>query len=259
MAGEARSIKIKIDNVGKVFQSRDGETQVLQNVTMDIYDNEFVCVVGPSGCGKSTLLNILAGLTPPSSGTAYCNGEPILGTGPQRGVVFQQYALFPWLTVLKNVRFALELRGIRGKEADELAMQYIEGVHLADFANHYPKELSGGMKQRVAIARAYAANPEVLLMDEPFGALDAQTRMQLQNDLLEMWSKDRKTCFFITHDVEEAVFLSQRIAIMKAHPGTIQEIIDVPLPYPRTQDIKMSDEFASIKNAVWRQVYTEFL
>ncbi len=159
----------------------------LNGVTLDIHDNEFICVVGPSGCGKSTLLNIIAGLLEPTSGEVYCDGKLVEGTGTDRGVVFQQYALFPWLTVKKNVRFALEMRGIKGKEADELAMKYLEKVDLVKFANHYPKELSGGMKQRVAIARAYAAEPQVLLMDEPFGALDAQTRTQLQSELLETW------------------------------------------------------------------------
>ncbi|MCD8006380.1 MAG: ABC transporter ATP-binding protein [Oscillospiraceae bacterium] len=259
MAGQTRNVRLRLENVCKSFKSRDGESLILDNINLDIYDNEFLCVVGPSGCGKSTLLNILAGLTDATSGTAYCDGVPIEGTGTERGVVFQQYALFPWLTVKKNVMFALEMRGIKGKEAEELAISYLEGVHLEDYANHYPKELSGGMKQRVAIARAYAAEPEVLLMDEPFGALDAQTRMVLQGDLLETWNKDRKTCFFITHDVEEAVFLSQRIVVMSTHPGRIQNIIDVPLPYPRTQELKMSPEFNEIRMDVWKQVYSEIL
>ncbi len=259
MAGQERNVKLRLENVCKVFKNRDGESLVLEDINLDIYDNEFLCVVGPSGCGKSTLLNILAGLTEASSGTAYCNGTPIEGTGTERGVVFQQYALFPWLTVKKNVMFALEMRGIKGKEADKLAMEYLEGVHLSDYANHYPKELSGGMKQRVAIARAYAAEPEVLLMDEPFGALDAQTRMVLQSDLLETWNKDRKTCFFITHDVEEAVFLAQRIVVMSTHPGRIMSTIDVPLPYPRTQELKMTPEFNEIRMNVWKQVYSDIL
>ncbi len=259
MAGQERNVKLRLENVCKTFRNRDGESLILDNINLDIYDNEFLCVVGPSGCGKSTLLNILAGLTDATSGIAYCNGNPIDGTGTERGVVFQQYALFPWLTVKKNVMFALEMRGIKGKEADELAMQYLEGVHLGDYANHFPKELSGGMKQRVAIARAYAAEPEVLLMDEPFGALDAQTRMVLQSDLLETWNKDRKTCFFITHDVEEAVFLAQRIVVMSTHPGRIVNTIDVNLPYPRTQELKMSPKFNEIRMDVWKQVYSDIL
>ena len=183
MAGEARNLKntsehvrVRIDNVRKVFNGRNGEMVALNGVSLDIHDNEFICVVGPSGCGKSTLLNIIAGLLEPTDGKVYCDGKEVTGTGTERGVVFQQYALFPWLTVKKNVMFALEMRGVKGKQAEEEAMKYLQMVDLAKFADHYPKELSGGMKQRVAIARAYAAEPSVLLMDEPFGALDAQTR-----------------------------------------------------------------------------------
>ena len=211
MAGEERVTKLKIDNVKKIYQTRKGEMTALNGVNLDIKENEFICVVGPSGCGKSTLLNIIAGLDTPTSGAVYIDGKKIEGTGTERGVVFQQYALFPWLTVKKNVMFALEMRGIKGKQAEEEAMKYLEMVQLEKFAEHYPKELSGGMKQRVAIARAYAAEPEVLLMDEPFGALDAQTRTQLQTELLETWQREKKTCFFITHDVEEAIILAQTV------------------------------------------------
>ena len=211
---EGAPVKVHIDNVVKKFNGRNGEMIALNGVTLDIHDNEFICVVGPSGCGKSTLLNIIAGLLEPTSGQVNCDGKLVEGTGTDRGVVFQQYALFPWLTVKKNVRFALEMRGIKGKEADELAMKYLEKVDLTKFANHYPKELSGGMKQRVAIARAYAAEPQVLLMDEPFGALDAQTRTQLQSELLQTWERDMKTCFFITHDVDEAIILAQKVIVM---------------------------------------------
>ena len=193
MAGEARAVKVRIDRVSKVFDGRNGKTEALMDVSLDILENEFVCVVGPSGCGKSTLLNIIAGLQAPTSGKAYCAGREITGTGTERGVVFQQYALFPWLTVKKNVMFALNMRGVRGADAEKEAHRYLKMVDLEKFAEHYPKELSGGMKQRVAIARAYAAKPEVLLMDEPFGALDAQTRTQLQSELLETWEKERKT------------------------------------------------------------------
>ena len=223
-------VKVQIKNVVKVFNGRNGEMVALNGVSLDIHENEFVCVVGPSGCGKSTLLNIIAGLLEPTSGEVYCDGKLVEGTGTDRGVVFQQYALFPWLTVKKNVRFALEMRGIKGKEADELAMKYLEKVDLVKFADHYPKELSGGMKQRVAIARAYAAEPQVLLMDEPFGALDAQTRTQLQSELLETWERDRKTCFFITHDVDEAIILAQKVIAMSARPGRTKEFIDTDIP-----------------------------
>ena len=259
MAGEARDIKLHIDNVRKVFQTRNGEMVALNGVTLDIYENEFICVVGPSGCGKSTLLNIIAGLSEPTSGAVYCDGKKVTGTGTERGVVFQQYALFPWLTVKKNVMFALEMKGVKGKEAEEQAMKYLEKVDLVKFADHFPKELSGGMKQRVAIARAYAADPEVLLMDEPFGALDAQTRTQLQTELLETWEKDQKTCFFITHDVEEAIILAQKVIIMSARPGRIKSIVNIDIPYPRTQETKMTPRFLELKNEIWSQVYQEYL
>lgn len=259
MAGKERNIKVRIDNVKKVYETRQGYTSSLDGVSLDIGENEFVCVVGPSGCGKSTLLNIIAGLLRPTSGKIYCDGEEVRGTGPDRGVVFQQYALFPWLTVKKNVMFGLDMKGIRGKEAEEIAMKYINMVQLEDFTDHYPKELSGGMKQRVAIARAYAADPSVLLMDEPFGALDAQTKAQLQTELLNTWENERKTCFFITHDVEEAVILAQRVVIMSARPGRIKEIVDVNIPYPRTQETKMTPEFMELKNHIWGQVYREYL
>ncbi len=256
---EGAPVKVHIDNVVKKFNGRNGEMIALNGVTLDIHDNEFICVVGPSGCGKSTLLNIIAGLLEPTSGEVYCDGKLVEGTGTDRGVVFQQYALFPWLTVKKNVRFALEMRGVKGKEADELAMKYLEKVDLVKFANHYPKELSGGMKQRVAIARAYAAEPQVLLMDEPFGALDAQTRTQLQSELLETWEKDRKTCFFITHDVDEAIILAQKVIVMSARPGRVKAVIDIDIPYPRDQETKMSPRFLELKNEIWSLVYQEYL
>lgn len=259
MAGEERSVKVKIDNVKRIFNTRNGEMIALNGVSLDIMENEFICVVGPSGCGKSTLLNIIAGLLEPSSGKVYCDGKEVVGTGTERGVVFQQYALFPWMTVKKNVMFGLNLQGIKGKEAEEIAMKYIKMVQLEDFVNHYPKELSGGMKQRVAIARAYAVNPSILLMDEPFGALDAQTRTQLQSELLETWEKERKTCFFITHDVDEAIILAQKVIIMSARPGRIKEIVDINIPYPRTQETKMTKEFLDLKNHIWGQVYQEYL
>ncbi|MDO4787984.1 MAG: ABC transporter ATP-binding protein [Johnsonella sp.] len=259
MAGEERSIKLKIENVRKVFNTRNGEMIALNGIDLDILENEFICVVGPSGCGKSTLLNIIAGLSEPSSGRVLCDGKEVKGTGTERGVVFQQYALFPWMTVKKNVMFGLSLKGIKGEEAENIAMKYIRMVQLEDFVNHYPKELSGGMKQRVAIARAYAVNPSVLLMDEPFGALDAQTRTQLQQELLETWEKEKKTCFFITHDVDEAIILSQKVIIMSARPGRIKEIVNIDIPYPRDQKTKMSGRFLELKNHIWSQVYQEYL
>ena len=225
MAGEARDLrtpKVQIKGVEKVYEGRNGKTVALNGVNLDIYNNEFICVVGPSGCGKSTLLNIIAGLHEPTAGEVLVDGVKVEGTGVDRGVVFQQYALFPWLTVKKNVEFGLRIKKLPKEEQEAIAMKYIQMVGLEKFVNAYPKELSGGMKQRVAIARAYAVNPSILLMDEPFGALDAQTRTQLQTELLKTWERDQKTCFFITHDVDEAIILAQRVVIMSARPGRLR-------------------------------------
>lgn len=260
MAGNSSGdVIVKIDHVEKIYQGRSGEVVALNGVDMEIGENEFVCVVGPSGCGKSTLLNIIAGLERPTSGRVCVKGKEVVNPGSERGVIFQQYALFPWLTVKKNVKFGLKLRGVKEPELSEIADKYIRLVGLEEFGDSYPKELSGGMKQRVAIARAYAVNPEILLMDEPFGALDAQTRTQLQTELLETWEKEKKTCFFITHDVEEAIILAQRVVIMSARPGRVKEIVPVNIPYPRTQETKMTKEFLDLKVHVWGQVYREFL
>ncbi|NOU70378.1 ATP-binding cassette domain-containing protein [Paenibacillus sp. LMG 31458] len=257
--GGNAAAKIEIRGLSKVYKGRNGDTVALQNTDLTIMQNEFVSVVGPSGCGKTTLLNIIGGLEPSTSGSVKVDGIEVKGPGKDRGVVFQQYALFPWKTVQKNVEFGLKLRGLSKQERKEKAEHYLELVGLKDFANAYPKELSGGMKQRVAIARAYAVQPEVLLMDEPFGALDAQTRAQLQEELLKTWQKEKKTCFFITHDVEEAVILAQRVIIMSARPGRIKEIIDIDIPYPRDQSTKLDPRFISIKNEIWSKVYREYL
>lgn len=254
MAGE-----IIISGVTKTYEKRDGEFLALDRVDLEIEKNEFICVVGPSGCGKTTLLNMIAGLFPPTTGTITVKGEPVTGPGKGKGVVFQQYALYPWLTVEKNVEFGLKMKGVAKEERKRIARKYIESVGLEQFAGSYPKELSGGMKQRVAIARAYATDPDVLLMDEPFGALDAQTRAQLQENLLATWQKEKKTCFFITHDVEEAVLLSTKLIIMSARPGRIREIVDVNLPYPRNQETKLTPEFNELKNEIWNKVYREYL
>ena len=263
MAGEARDlrkVKVQIKGVEKVYEGRNGKTVALNGVDLDIYDNEFICVVGPSGCGKSTLLNILAGLHDPSAGEVLVDGVKVDGTGVDRGVVFQQYALFPWLTVKKNVEFGLKLRkDLTLQQRDEIAMKYIKMVGLEKFVDSYPKELSGGMKQRVAIARAYAVNPSILLMDEPFGALDAQTRTQLQTELLRTWEEEQKTCFFITHDVEEAILLASRVVVMSARPGRIKDVIDIDIPYPRNQETKMLPRFTELKNYIWGMVYKEYL
>lgn len=262
MAGEERNLtpKVQIKAVEKIYEGRNGKTVALNGVNMDIYDNEFICVVGPSGCGKSTLLNIIAGLHEASSGEVLVDGVKVEGTGVDRGVVFQQYALFPWLTVKKNVMFGLKLKkGLTDAQREEIAMKYIKMVGLEKFVDAYPKELSGGMKQRVAIARAYAVNPSLLLMDEPFGALDAQTRTQLQTELLKTWEEEKKTCFFITHDVEEAILLATKVVVMSARPGRIKEIIDIDIPYPRGQESKMLPRFVELKNYIWNMVYKEYL
>lgn len=254
-----KEVKVKISNVSKTYKGTTKDVHALDNVNLDIYKNEFVCVIGSSGCGKSTLLNILAGLDTPNSGIIEIDGKPIEGTGVDRGVVFQQYALFPWLTVGKNVAFGLELQKKSKSEINDIVDHYLKAVGLIDFKNSYPKELSGGMKQRVAIARAYAVNPNILLMDEPFGALDAQTRAQLQTELLNTWDNEKKTCFFITHDVDEAVFLAQRVVIMSPRPGRIKSIVEVPINYPRVAETKLSKEFNDIKNQLWQLVYQEYL
>lgn len=259
MAGKEGNIKVSIQGIEKKYNTRKGEVVALNGVNFDIKENEFICVIGPSGCGKSTLLNIIAGLLEPTAGQILVDGKPIQGTGTDRGVVFQQYALFPWLTVKKNVEFGLKLKGLSKDECDSMAMKYLKMVELEKFADSYPKELSGGMKQRVAIARAYAMNPEVLLMDEPFGALDAQTRTQLQTELLKAWQEENKTCFFVTHDIEEAIVLATRVVIMSARPGRIKEVVDIDIPYPRDQETKMSERFIELKNHIWGQVYQEYL
>ena len=258
MAGD-NSVKVEIRDLVKKFQTRNGEVVALNGVDLSIQDKEFVCVVGPSGCGKSTLLNMIGGLDTPTSGEILVDGKKVDGPSPKRGIVFQQYALFPWLTVEKNVQFGLKLQGMPRERMEQVTEKYLRAVGLENFAHSYPKELSGGMKQRVAIARAYAVNPEVLLMDEPFGALDAQTRVQLQTELLETWEHEQKTCFFITHDVEEAIILAQRVVIMSARPGRVKDIVDIDIPYPRDQATKMSPRFLELKNDIWGQVYEEYL
>ncbi len=250
---------LKVENLKKVFRTEEIETIALNGVTFEVKEGEFVAIMGPSGCGKSTLLNIIAGLLEPTSGAVYLDGKQIEGTGVERGVVFQQYALFPWRTVIKNVMFGLEMKKVPKDQAEEIARKYIKAVGLEGFEHSYPKELSGGMKQRVAIARAYAANPEVLLLDEPFGALDAQTRVQLQTELLNTWEQEKKTCFFITHDVDEAIILAQRVIIMSARPGRIKRIVDIDIPYPRTQETKSDPRFLELKAEIWNEVYQEFL
>ena len=254
-AAPAATAKISVRDVRKTFALRNEEFVALDGVSLDIADNEFVTVVGPSGCGKSTLMNILAGLEEPTSGRALVDGAEVSGPGPERGVIFQQYALFPWLTVRKNIEFGLKVAGLGRAERRERAEHFIRLVGLEQFADALPKMLSGGMKQRCAIARAYAVDPSILLMDEPFGALDALTRVNLQEQLLDTWSREKRTVMFITHDVDEAVFLARRVVVMAARPGRIYDVVDVDLPYPRTEEVRLSPEFAALRNRVWHSVY----
>ena len=246
---------ISVREVTKVFPLKNEEFVALDRVSLDIAENEFITVVGPSGCGKSTLLNILAGLEEVTAGEALVGGAPVSGPGPDRGVIFQQYALFPWLTVRQNVEFGLKTARVPRTERRERAEYFIRMVGLEQFADALPKTLSGGMKQRCAIARAYAVNPSILLMDEPFGALDALTRVRLQEQLLQTWSQERRTVMFITHDVDEAVFLANRVVVMAARPGRIFDVVEVDLPYPRTEEMRLSPEFAALRNRVWHSVY----
>jgi NitT/TauT family transport system ATP-binding protein len=255
MAGAAVTPKIALRDVRKTFALGNEEFVALDGISLDIADNEFVTAVGPSGCGKSTLMNILAGLEQPSAGEALVDGRPVAGPGPERGVIFQQYALFPWLTVRQNVEFGLRTARVAKAERHERAEYFIRMVGLEQFADALPKMLSGGMKQRCAIARAYAVNPSILLMDEPFGALDALTRVKLQEQLLETWNREKRTVMFITHDVDEAVFLSNRVIVMAARPGRIYDVIDVNLPYPRNEEVRLSPEFGELRNRVWHSVY----
>jgi NitT/TauT family transport system ATP-binding protein len=246
---------ISIRNATKIYNSSRGQTVSLDNVSLDVAEGEFITLVGPSGCGKSTMLNLIGGLLTPTSGDVLVRGKRISGPGPDRGIIFQQYALFPWLTARQNVEFGLRLKKVPKRERAQRAQHYLDLVGLGDFGSALPKELSGGMKQRCAIARAYAMHPGVLLMDEPFGALDALTRVQMQDDLLDTWQKERRTVVFITHDVDEAVYLASRVVVMSPRPGRIHDIVEVDLPYPRTEEMRLSPEFAEIRGRVWRGVH----
>jgi NitT/TauT family transport system ATP-binding protein len=225
---------IEIDRVSQIFHTSTRQDHLaLSDISLTVEDGAFVSILGPSGCGKSTLLYIVGGFVQPTMGTARMKGKAIKGPGPDRGPVFQEFALFPWKSVLGNVMYGPRQQGATYSEAEAQSRALIEMVGLKGFENFYPKELSGGMKQRVALARTLAYHPEVLLMDEPFGALDAHTRTRLQNDLLEIWERDRKTVLFVTHSVDEAVFLSDRVVMMTRSPGRIRQIIDIDLPRPR--------------------------
>jgi NitT/TauT family transport system ATP-binding protein len=243
--------KLEVQHISKLYGRSEHPLKVLDAVSLQIFPREFICLVGASGCGKSTLLNIIAGLLPPTSGQVCVDGHCVTGRpGSDRGMVFQGYTLYPWLTVAQNVAFGLQLQSMPKVRQREHVRYFLEVVGLQQFANVYPKQLSGGMKQRVAIARALANEPAVLLMDEPFGALDAQTKEQMQQFLLELWTRTHITILMITHDVEEAIYLSQRVYVMSAHPGRIQAEIPITLPERRELDIKLSPTFVDIKRQV---------
>ena len=242
-----RPVKLDVKGLGKSFDSAKGSVRALNDISFRCHRREIMGVIGASGCGKSTLIRILAGLEYPTDGEVLLEGSPVIGPGPDRGMVFQSYTLFPWLTVKKNVMFGLEMTGKSLSAAEGEARQWIDIVGLSKFENSYPHELSGGMKQRVAIARALANHPKILLMDEPFGALDAQTRCSMQSYLLEIWRHVDLTILFITHDLDEAIYLADRILVLKPNPGEVLEQIEVPVPRPRTQEQFISPEFLATK------------
>jgi NitT/TauT family transport system ATP-binding protein len=236
----------------KVVKDQTIEVKALADVSLSIRDKEFLSIIGPSGCGKTTLLKMIDGLIPYDSGKILINGKQINAPGPDRAVVFQSFALLPWRTVLANVEFSLELRRLSKEERTQTARDYLNRVGLADFENHYPHELSGGMQQRAGLARALAVNPSILLMDEPFGAVDAQTRQLLQEELLDLWQRERKTVIFITHSMDEAVYLSDRVVVMTPRPGKVAEVLDVPLPRPRiAEEVRRDSTFADLTNYIW--------
>jgi NitT/TauT family transport system ATP-binding protein len=260
------AVKIRFEQVRKEFAIR-GENggpsrsfTALDDITLDVKSGEFLALVGPSGCGKSTLLDLLGGLEAPTSGRILLDERPIEGPARDRGIVFQQYALFPWRTAVQNVEFGLDIAGLKSKARREKALHYLDLVGLSAFANRYPHELSGGMKQRVAIARSLAYDPEVLMMDEPFAALDAQTRETLQGELLRIWRRTGKTIVFITHGIDEAVVLGQRVAIMTSRPGRIKQIIEVPeVLRSETEDVRSLPAFGAVRHEVWTLLRDEVL
>jgi len=242
-----RPLVMSISGLGRDFEGSQGRVTALSSVDFEVREREFISVIGPSGCGKSTLIRIVAGLESPTSGEVAIDGVPVEGPGADRGMVFQGYTLFPWLTVKKNVMFGLRMKGASRSQAARLALEWLDLVGLADFADHFPAQLSGGMKQRVAIARALANEPRILLMDEPFGALDAQTRASMQSHLLRIWESVNVTILFITHDLDEAVYLSDRIVVLGANPGRVLEIIEVPVARSRHSEQFISGHFLATK------------
>jgi NitT/TauT family transport system ATP-binding protein len=249
------SQRLVLRDVEKSFETRNGPLQALQNINLALGDGEFVSVVGASGCGKSTLLRIIAGLEQASAGELIVDGAPLLGPGKDRGMVFQAYTLYPWLSALDNIEFGL--RHLPRKQRSTVARRFLDVVGLIDFADSYPSQLSGGMQQRVAIARALALEPSILLMDEPFGALDAQTRGLMQELLLSIWERDRLSVLFVTHDIDEAIFLADRICVLATKPGRVREVIDVPLERPRNFAQQMESEFLALKQHVRSLIHDE--
>jgi NitT/TauT family transport system ATP-binding protein len=251
--------RLLIERVSRRFPGRRGRppTPALEPISFDVADNDFLAILGPSGCGKSTLLRIIAGLDTPSSGRVRLDGRPVTGPGPDRGMVFQSYTLFPWLDVKANICFGLREKGMPAAEQDRVATDYVRRVGLAGFEHHLPKMLSGGMQQRTALARALANDPKILLLDEPFGALDTQTRALMQELLLGIWEADRKTVLFVTHDIDEAVFMANRVIVMTARPGRIKAVVDVSLPRPRHYTMKTAPEFAALKARLTDEIRAE--
>ena len=249
---------VSIQAVSRTFEGRQGQrTHALLPVDFEVRDNDFVTILGPSGCGKSTLLRIVAGLDHATSGRVLLDGAPVEGPGADRGMVFQSYTLFPWLTIEQNIRFGLRERGMPEAQQKERAAYFIAKVGLRGFEQHFPKQLSGGMQQRTAIARALANDPKILLMDEPFGALDNQTRVLMQELLLGIWEAERKTVLFVTHDIDEAIFMANRVAVFSARPGRIKTELAVDLPHPRHYTIKTSPEFMGLKARLTEEIRAE--
>lgn len=256
LTAHVASSKILTNHVVKQFQTGKGTFTALQDVSIDIKDNDFCCIVGPSGCGKSTLLRMLAGLDFPSSGDVIIDDRKVTGPGPDRGMVFQTYTLFPWMSVEDNIKFGLKIKGMDPEKQQQIADRYLDIIGLRKFAKSYPKELSGGMKQRVAIARALANQPEVLLMDEPFGALDPHTKSIMQLLLREIWEEEHPTIVFITHDIDEAVFLASKIYVMGTKPGRVLKEVEVRLPHKRELPLKDTQEFIAIRRRINELLYS---
>ncbi|MFE9319751.1 ABC transporter ATP-binding protein [Nocardia sp. NPDC052278] len=252
-------VKLALTGVRKQFPVRGSneEFTAIEDISLELHDGEFLVLVGPSGSGKSTLLDLLGGLSKPSAGRILLDGKPISGPGLDRGIVFQQYALLPWRTARANIEFGLEAKGVRRRERRKIADEYLELVGLAGFGDRYPHELSGGMKQRVAIARSLAFDPEVLLMDEPFAALDAQTRESLQDELLRIWRATGKTILFITHGIDEAVYLGQRVAVLTSRPGRVKSVIDIDIDRNSGADVRSSEPFREARHQIWSQLQSE--